>query len=200
MKSSSSNGCTRRPVMRSDWCVSTARQHSSNDALTMVAPSRSMAASLVAGAPSMTRTDAGAPASRAASATPCAALPALTVQTPSASSAGVSWATAFIAPRILNDPIGWKTSSLRKISGRRPRPIGSRRTSGVRAATAIDAGDGGANGVDGDRSRIGAAVTIVSDRTGEQRGQTRPIQAACYAVNSAAPRWRCRHVTQNQPA
>ena len=35
----------------------------------------------------MTSTDARAPASRAASATPCAALPALTVQTPSASSA-----------------------------------------------------------------------------------------------------------------
>ena len=49
----------------------------------MEAPSRSMALSLAAGAPSMTRTDALTPASRAASATPCAALPALTVHTPS---------------------------------------------------------------------------------------------------------------------
>ena len=54
-------------------------------ALTIVAPSRSMARSLVCrrACPSPSRCS-GAPALRAASATPCAALPALTVQTPSA--------------------------------------------------------------------------------------------------------------------
>ena len=49
----------------------------------MEAPSRSIARIFVSGAVSITITDARAPTSRAASATPCAALPALTVQTPS---------------------------------------------------------------------------------------------------------------------
>ncbi len=53
-----------------------------------------MARSFVSGAVSMTITLLRAPTFRAASATPCAALPALTVQTPPASSAGVSWRTA----------------------------------------------------------------------------------------------------------
>ena len=60
------------------------RQHSSYGALTIVAPRRSMAASLVCGAVSITSTWHGTPALRAASATPWPALPALTVQTPSA--------------------------------------------------------------------------------------------------------------------
>ena len=58
MKSSSSNGCTMRPVIAIGLVRFDGLPASSNDALTMVAPSRSMAASLVAGAPSMTRTDA----------------------------------------------------------------------------------------------------------------------------------------------
>ena len=70
------------------------RQHSSKGACTIVAPNRSMARSLVWGAVSMTSTLLLAPTFRAASATPCAAFPALTVQTPCASSAGVSWRTA----------------------------------------------------------------------------------------------------------
>ena len=49
----------------------------------MVAPSASMALILVAGAVSITITEQGTPARRAAKATPWAALPALTVQTPS---------------------------------------------------------------------------------------------------------------------
>ena len=52
-----------------------------------------MARSFVSGAVSITMTEQRAPALRAANATPCAALPALTVQTPSASSAGVSCRT-----------------------------------------------------------------------------------------------------------
>ena len=50
--------------------------------------------SLASGAVSMTMTLQRAPAFRAASATPCAALPALTVQTPPASWAGVRRRTA----------------------------------------------------------------------------------------------------------
>ena len=62
--------------------VITVCQHSSYEARTIVAPSRSSAWILVSGAVSMTRTDAFAPTIRAANATPSAALPALTVQTP----------------------------------------------------------------------------------------------------------------------
>ncbi len=64
----------------------------------------------------------------AASATPCAAFPALTVQTPLASSPGASRLTALYAPRILNDPIGWRVSSFRKMSG----PPGVTAPSGTR--------------------------------------------------------------------
>ena len=53
-----------------------------------------MARSLVAGAVSITSTLAGQPAFRAARATPWAAFPALTVQTPPARCAGVRWRTA----------------------------------------------------------------------------------------------------------
>ncbi len=97
----------------------------------MVAPSRSMASSLVCGALSMTSTLQATPARRAASATPWAAFPALTVQTPCARSVGGRRATAFWAPLILNEPIGWSVSSLRYSSG--PSVVG-RRTSGVRTA------------------------------------------------------------------
>jgi hypothetical protein len=55
----------------------------------------------------------GAPASRAASATPCAALPALTVQTPSFNCSRDSWRTTLYAPRILKERIGCSTSSFR---------------------------------------------------------------------------------------
>ncbi len=71
--------------MRSDPCASTVRQHSSYVARTIDAPSRSIARIFVSGAVSITMTEQRAPALRAANATPCAALPALTVQTPSRS-------------------------------------------------------------------------------------------------------------------
>ena len=61
----------------------------------------------------MTITLLRAPTFRAANATPCAALPALTVHTPSASAAASSCRTALYAPRILNEPIGCSVSSLR---------------------------------------------------------------------------------------
>jgi hypothetical protein len=82
-------------------------------ARTIFAPSRSIDASLVCGAVSITITEHGAPASRAANATPCAALPALTVHTPPASVSGGKARTAFHAPRILNDPIGCSASSFK---------------------------------------------------------------------------------------
>ena len=92
-----------------------------------------MARSLVSGAVSMTMTLQRAPAFLAANATPCAALPALTVQTPLASSSGASRRTALYAPRILNDPIGCSVSSFRKISGP-PGVRGPTGTRGVRTA------------------------------------------------------------------
>ena len=56
------------------------------------------------------------PSSRAIQATPCAMLPALVVQTPFAHCSGVAWRIALDAPRILNEPIGWRHSSLSQIS------------------------------------------------------------------------------------
>ena len=56
---------------------------------------------------------AGQPRSRAPQATPCAMLPALAVTTPRSSAPGGASAIAFIAPRILNEPIGCRHSSLR---------------------------------------------------------------------------------------
>src|SRR5512134_2840134 len=104
-------------------------QHSSYDAFTILAPNRSMAWSLLAGADSKTSTAHDVPTRLAASATPCAAFPALTVQTPPARSAGVSRRTALYAPRILKDPTGWNVSSLRY---RLVEPSKSTCTSGVR--------------------------------------------------------------------
>src|SRR5579864_2313171 len=113
MKRSSSKGWTRSPAIRSDPCVSTVVQHSSYVARTIEAPRRSIARILVSGAVSMTITEQRAPTCRAAYATPCAALPALTVHTPPASSSAVNWRIALYAPRILKDPIGCNTSSFK---------------------------------------------------------------------------------------
>ncbi len=79
----------------------------------MVAPRRATFFSFASGAVSITITLHGTPALRAASATPWAALPALTVQMPFFSCSGLSRRTAFQAPRILKDPMGWSVSSLR---------------------------------------------------------------------------------------
>ncbi len=100
------------------------------------APSRRIASTLAAGAVSITMTEQGAPTLRAASATPCAAFPALTVQTPSFSSSGDSCLTTLYAPRILNEPIGCSTSSFRYSSRTGAPGSSSTRTSGVRTAAA----------------------------------------------------------------
>ena len=51
------------------------------------------------------------PASRAAHATACAWLPALTATTPAARSSSESDATQLTAPRILNEPVRWRFSA-----------------------------------------------------------------------------------------
>ena len=55
-------------------------------------------------------------AARAIQATPCAMLPVLVVTRPAASSSRGALSTAFPAPRILNEPIGCRFSSLSQIS------------------------------------------------------------------------------------
>ena len=113
MNSSSSKGCTNAPFIAGCLRSAKAVQHSSNVAITISAPNRRAAFSLAAGAVSMTSTLHGTPALRAASATPWAALPALTVHTPCRRCSSGSSRTALYAPRILNDPIGCRHSSFR---------------------------------------------------------------------------------------
>ena len=72
-----------------------------------------MAASFASGACSGTAIVAGTPSDRAAQATPWAMLPALAVTRPPARAAGDASRTALVAPRILNELIGWRFSSLR---------------------------------------------------------------------------------------
>ena len=72
-----------------------------------------MAAIFVAGAASGATTVHGTPRRRAQKATPWAMLPADAVSTPRASASLDSRAIALAAPRILNEPIGWRFSSLR---------------------------------------------------------------------------------------
>jgi hypothetical protein len=106
----------------------------------MEAPRRSIALIFVAGAVSITMTEQDAPSFRAANATPWAAFPALTVQIPLSSMCRGRSRTALYAPRILNDPIGCSSSSLRysAVSGL---PVSARSilTSGVRIAAAYTA-------------------------------------------------------------
>jgi len=68
----------------------------------------------VFGAVSITITEQRAPALRAAKATPCAALPALTVHTPAARAKRGVCRITFHAPRILNDPVSCRLSHLKK--------------------------------------------------------------------------------------
>ncbi len=87
--------------------------HSSKVTGIMSAPSRLIAAILVSGAVSGRTTVQRTPSLRAHQATPCAMFPALAVQTPCSSSSGEASRSAFPAPRSLNEPIGWRFSSLR---------------------------------------------------------------------------------------
>ena len=105
--------------------------HRSYGTLTTVPPSRAIASSFVCGAFSGAMIVAGTPSSRAAQATPWAMLPALAVTTPLAVAAGGACRIALTAPRILNEPIGCRFSSLSQISAG---PSTGRRRSGVRIA------------------------------------------------------------------
>src|SRR5215211_5537484 len=89
-----------------------------------------MASSFVRGALSGTTTVHGTPNRRALHATPCAMLPALAVYAPVARRSRPASSMAFAAPRSLNDPMGWRFSSLSQSS---PAACGtSSLTSGVR--------------------------------------------------------------------
>ena len=70
------------------------------------------------------------PSSRATQATPCAMFPALVVQTPRRHSSGSACRIALAAPRILNEPIGWRHSSLSQISASARRPRAARAACG----------------------------------------------------------------------
>ena len=72
-----------------------------------------MARILVSGAVSGAITVHGISNSRARQATPCAMFPADAVTTPLRSSSADMCAMALAAPRILNDPMGCRFSSLR---------------------------------------------------------------------------------------
>src|SRR5262245_47970055 len=115
------------------WSTRTCHQ-SSKGMETIRPPSRSIASRLARGAESGTTTVQGTPTRRAFQATPCAMLPALAVQTPRARAFSSARARALPEPRILNEPIGWRFSSFRKICDG---PSTSSRTSGVRMAMPV---------------------------------------------------------------
>ena len=131
--SRSMNACTKRPLIPSKRCVRKTSNQEATEVFTAVAPRRAIASSLSRGAVSGTTTEHGTPSRRAFQATPCAMLPALAVQTPAANSSGGMRPIAFAEPRILNEPIGCRFSSLSQISGPSSTP---RRTSGERSAAA----------------------------------------------------------------
>ena len=106
-------GCTNSPSTPSTRLATMAFHQSSYVIFMTRPPSRSIAAILAWGAWSGTAMVAGTPSSRAVHAMPCAMLPALAVTRPLAhASAGASM-TALVAPRILNELMGWRFSSLR---------------------------------------------------------------------------------------
>jgi hypothetical protein len=81
--------------------------------LTTRPPSRSIAASLASGAWSGTTIVAGTPSVRAVHAMPWAMFPALAVTSPLAQAPAGASITALVAPRILNELIDCRFSSLR---------------------------------------------------------------------------------------
>src|SRR5450759_4959075 len=95
-------------------------------------PKRSTARILVAGAVSGATMVAGTPMRRAQNATPCAILPAEAVSTPRSRNCRGVRAITLAAPRILNEPIGWRFSNFSQISAGES---AKQRASGVRRAT-----------------------------------------------------------------
>jgi hypothetical protein len=106
-------GCTNSPSTPSTRLATIAFHQSSYVILMTRPPSRSIAAILASGAWSGTAIVAGTPSSRAVHATPCAMFPALAVTSPLTRALAGASMTALVAPRILNELIGCRFSSLR---------------------------------------------------------------------------------------
>ena len=106
-------GWTNSPSVPLARLVTITSHHSSYGSFSTRPPSRSIAASLASGAWSGTMIVAGTPSVRAAHAIPWAMFPALAVTRPFARSLAGASMTALVAPRILNELIGWRFSSLR---------------------------------------------------------------------------------------
>src|SRR5258705_10117506 len=163
----SATGWMKSPSMPGYPCSSMTRHQVSNGTFTILAPRRSMASSLVFGACSGTMAVQGIPIARAPHATPCAMFPALAVYTPRKSRLGSAERMAFVAPRSLKEPMGWRHSSLRWIrAGASGRSSG---TSGVRSTTPWI------------RSR---ARAISSGRGGSTARIARPTEIELYAAAS----------------
>jgi len=106
-------GCTNSPSTPSTWLVTMMFHHSSYGTFRTRPPRRSIAASLASGAWSGTTIVAGTPSARAVRAMPWAMFPALAVTSPLARASAGASLTALVAPRILNELMGWRFSSLR---------------------------------------------------------------------------------------
>src|SRR6185437_14832585 len=138
-----------------------------------------MASILVRGAVSGAMMVAGTPARRAQYATPCAMFPAEAVSTPRASSSRPSSAMALAAPRILNEPMGCKLSSLSQTSAA---ASAFSRTSGVRAATpAMRARAATASAI------VGSILGIVAARARSGSGRYGPSGAKSTSFSAGRP-------------
>ena len=107
------NGWTNAPRRPGNAREPNTPSHSSNVTEMTLAPRRSVAERFAWGAVSGITTVAGMLLRRAYHATAWAMFPALAVHTPSATSSSASDSMSEPAPRILNDPIGCRTSSFR---------------------------------------------------------------------------------------
>src|SRR5215207_1314587 len=108
-----SNGWMKiAPVSSLNRFAATSASSTVLPASSTVAPYALVAATFGSGAPVGMKTVAEQPSSRAASATPCAWLPALAATTPRARSSLESRAIRTYAPRILNDPARCRFSHL----------------------------------------------------------------------------------------
>ena len=107
MTSGSSKGCTYTRPVRSDiphaWAFASSKD---SPCATTSAPSRRTASTLIAGVVSGMTMRASIPRRRAASATPCAWLPAEAATTPRAASASSIRTIRLYAPRTLNENTG----------------------------------------------------------------------------------------------
>ena len=147
-----------------------------------------MAATLGSGAVSGMKIVAFAPSSRAASATPCAWLPALAATTPRARSSSVSREIRVYAPRILNDPVRWRFSHLSHTGpptrSARPREW----CSGVCRTTSCEQRGGGLDLGTADEGDLGTdtAAIIAGGRDGDHCATA--VDGAIAASSGRTPR------------